>query len=67
MEIYNGKVGEIEVSAKLEGGKLVVQEAYGLEAGIAMLIDKIEAAIPGDQKMYAEMLKALVKEKLASA
>lgn len=67
MELYKGKIGEIEILAKIEDGKIIVQEAYSYEAGLDMLVDKVEQAIPGDQKAYAEVLKAAIKAKLAAA
>ena len=64
MDLYNGRVGEVEVVARLAEGKLILQQSYAIEDAIMMLVDKIEAAIPGDQIGYAEILKKLIKEKI---
>lgn len=64
MDLYSGKVGDMELVAKIEEGKIIFQESYPIEAGLEMLVDKIEQAIPGDQTEYANMLKVILKAKL---
>lgn len=49
---------DLVAKAKLEGGKLLV--VFEFEAGdvAKVLVDKVEHAIPGDQKALAEVIKA---------
>ncbi len=74
--ITEGQVGpEAKYALKFEGGSLVVgvdYEGADLGAGVSLkfkaepfidaLIDKLESAIPGDQKGIAEMLKAAISQ-----
>ena len=73
-EIVQGQVGpELKYDIKFEGGKLVVLIGYdGADADaeislkmdaskfVDLFIDKLEGAIPGDQKAIADMLKLAI-------
>jgi hypothetical protein len=74
MELGKGAVGpEVKWDIEFVGGKLVAKLAYDgadLDGDISVafsamqvveaMIDKAEEVIPGDQKMFAEMLKQFV-------
>lgn len=52
---------DLQAAAKIEGGKLIVQFEFALEGVAEVLIDKIEKAVPGDQKAIAEAAKLALK------
>lgn len=65
MDLGKVKLGGVDLAAKLEGGAVELSARVPVEQAIFMLVDKLEEAIPGDQKPQAAMLKELLKLKLA--
>lgn len=65
MDVWQGKLGEDASGViKVEGGKLIISVEYALIDVLKIAIDKLELAVPGDQKQWAEMAKALLQSKI---
>lgn len=65
MQLFQKPIGtDIVVTASVSGGKLVVSFEISAEKEMDMLIDKLEAAIPGDQTGMAASLKVLLDAEL---
>lgn len=65
MELGTVKVGDLDLAAKLEGGNVVLSASVPVKKYVHMLIDKVEEAIPGDQKVHSQALKAIIDAQLA--
>jgi hypothetical protein len=65
MELGTVKVGDLDLAAKLEGGNVTLSASVPVKKYVHMLIDKVEEAIPGDQKVHSQSLKAIIDTQLA--
>lgn len=61
----NTGIGPVDLGAKLEDGAVVLAAKIPIEQAIFLIVDQIESLIPGDQKVQAQMLKDLLKLKMA--
>lgn len=59
MELGQVQIGaDLSMKAKFEGGKLLCVFEFAAQDILKLLVDKVENAVPGDQKALAEMIKA---------
>lgn len=56
---------DADVQLKIEGGKLIAVFELDAAKELSMLIDKLEAMIPGDQTGIAAAVKAIILSQLS--